>query len=386
MDHQSSLGAYGINTPGEPTATLRPDPSSFSLPGTADQYCKHTLDRDLLPDIEGFDWEVAPEQEGPAEILDLWRLNPKSFWDTDIDHERIPGNSGIFIDGARDYLKKYTLTEIEIPRYYSRFEEEFEHQYRWSADGKCWLSPQFLRRCVRLSNGSGRIDAEATTAFLCSPGTIIVTGPRGAFRCELPDAAHTVSHDGSIPKPPTEEVKHTIDGLDVPEEHPRLRTGFERWTALVNEYDPSEAYTEFNVGHEIRLASGAVTTLNANHLRLLEDCNNDIDAVRGTHKFIHEGDSYRVSVGPEDLPGAIGVEATVEPDTDQDHYKTQDPVTGIIAGYRLRWTEQDHIAPTSSGTRWIHCDVETALVCEPPAPAVQVARLPIASLDPTESG
>jgi len=373
---QQSLGNYGIDVQSEPSTQVRQDPHTIDILGSAHTYTTQSLKRDNLPDIEGFDWEVQPVQHGPAEVLEYWRLDGK-FHD-DLSHEKIPGSGGVIVHGADGYLREHALSEIEIPDYYTRF-EDIETRYRWSADGLTHISWRFLKRAVRLSNGSGRIDPVTTRVILCDTGHLFVSGPRGAFLVEIPPG-HALRHGDDLPEPP-DSVYEDIFGLRIPEENPTLQTAFERLLQLLSKssYPSPVSHGGFNeVSHILETTEGT-TFVNENNLRIVRGQSDTYQETVGVYSRQCEGANYVVSVDSTHLPGKVGEEVTLSDDSSS---FGEDETTGIITGYRTEWREDDHIAPSSSGIVSLQFNVIVGLIT--PELTVTRRRLNVASFEPAE--
>ncbi|RLM94301.1 hypothetical protein [Haloarcula sp. Atlit-7R] len=372
---QQSLGDYGIDIESNPESQDRQDPHTIGILGSADDYAPHSIDREGLPNINGFDWEVQPVQYGPAEILEYWRLDG-DFHDG-LSHEKIPGSGGIIIRGADDYLREHALTEIEVPDYYTRFENEETH-CRWSADGRTHISWRFLKRAVRLSNGYGRIDPVTTRVILCDTGHLFVSGPRGAFLVDIPPGRIFRNGD-DLPEPP-DSVYETIRGIQVPEENPELRTAFERYFRLLSEspYPSPISHAGFNGADHVLETTSEKTVVNDNNLKVLGGQTKPFEDTVGVYSRQCESTNFVVSVDPMHLPGEIGEEVTLSDDITS--FGSSGDTTGIITGYRTNWREEDHIAPSSSGVSTLHFNLIVGLIM--PDLTVTRRRINVATFEP----
>jgi hypothetical protein len=380
MVEQAGLGSFGIGAGDAPTDTLRPPESAIELVGTARDSQFGILDRDRLPDLEGFDWHATTTSFGPVGAVEYWRLKSKPSWDTDHDHEDIPGEGYAVITGADEYLREHALATLDFPDYYTNF-TDVENQYRWSVDGATHVTPRVLRTCVRLANGTGRIDTAQTELVLCAPGTIMVAGLRGLFLVPLADSRHARQVD-PLPDPPS-EVFHTVSGLDVPEEDPELRYGLWRYLDLVDEAFPvGVAYEQLADGHVLSVDPGDSVTLSHSQLLILANHDQDLQQVCRETTYSVRGDEYRTTVSEDTLPGPIGTHATLAP-ADDGGVAAAGPAEGVVAGYRVRWRDGEYLSPSSTGIAKVHCEVCVALV--QPDLSVTLETIPIETIDNTEN-
>ncbi|MDT3437865.1 hypothetical protein [Haloarcula sp. 1CSR25-25] len=372
---QQGLGSYGVNVENNPGSQVRQDPHTIGILGSADDYATHSMNREVLPDIEGFDWEVQPVQQGPVKILEYWRLDGK-FHD-DLSHEEIPGSGGIIIHGADDYLRDHALSEINVPEYYTSFDEMDTH-YRWSADGRTHISWRFLKRAVRLSNGYGRIDPVTTRVVLCDTGHLFVSGPRGAFLVDIPPGRIFRNGD-DLPEPP-DSVYETIRGIQVPEENPELQTAFERYIGLLSEspYPSPISHAGFNGADHVLETTSGTTVVNENSLKIVGGQAESFEITVGVYSRQCEGTNFVVSVDPMHLPGKIGEEVTLADDITS--FGSTGDTTGIITGYRTEWREDDHIAPSSSGVSTLRFNLIVGLIT--PDLTVTRRRINVAAFEP----
>jgi hypothetical protein len=163
----SSLTEFGVDVPKEPIKRVRQPVDTLSvLPGIS-KYEVGTLDKDLFPELTGWHWEAIPTEYGEIEAVEWWRAsNIAGNQDYERpDPENIPGSGGVIISGAEEYLREHALTEIDLPKYYSRFEDIVGTVFRWSVDGITHIDWRQVKRAVRLANGSGRIDTGRRESF-----------------------------------------------------------------------------------------------------------------------------------------------------------------------------------------------------------------------------
>jgi len=359
----------------DPSAQVRQDPHTLDILGSADEYT-HRLDRDALPDIDGYDWEALPEQEGPAEILEYWRLDQQHF-DDDLSHENVPGVGAAILSGADKYLREHAVSEIEVPDYYSRF-EDIETHYRWSADGQTHITWQFLKKVVRLANGYGNIDPVTTRVVLCDTGYLFVSGPRGGFLVSIPSGRALRDQD-DLSNPP-ESVFTEIQGISVPEENPQYQDGFGRFLSLLSDspYPSPTGHGGFNGATHIIETTVDDARVTGNMLKVARTHDASLRETVGVYSKQCAGANYVVSVDPGHLPGIIGDE--VEIGGDGISIGASDVTRGVIIGYRTEWQEKERVFSHSDVIE-LNFNVVVGLLT--PDLGITRRRLPIASFDTT---
>jgi hypothetical protein len=356
-------------------------PPTLDIHGDVTRFEAGEFDRDRFPDLEGYGWEASIESYGPIEAVEYWHKKSKQSWNTDFDHEKIPGKGAVVLTGLEDYIKNHGLKLIDYPEHYTRFENT-DPVFRWSADYHTIIDWVFLKRCVRLANGKGRIDTKETYLILGEHGVVIATGPRGAFVAEIPTA--TV-RDGETPDPP-EEVCSEVAGIELPEEHPHLRHGFKRFIELTNNspYPSVAEYVEFDRHHELVTDGKEQVIVSENDLRALFGQAQSVAGVSGEYSTYCNGSWYDATVTEADLPGKIGTETTLsDEDLNQDSVVYDDSqITGIIGGYRIEWVEQKFSSLGTNRTRKLTLVARTSLIT--PELDVELVKVPLTEIDPTE--
>lgn len=320
----------------------------------ADEHTPPFIDENYFPDIEGFGWDLE-ETKPPALIRPLWRKDAK-FYDDNVNHEKISGNAGLILKGASEYLETHGLTCIDYPHYYSRM-DEFEPTFRWSADGRTHISQWDINGAVRLANGSGHIDTKTTKIALCAPGTLVVQGPRGIFLTEISSNSHS---NELLPDPPA-NVHHSVQGISIPEENPKYRTGFKRLFNILEKSNRSSIaeYDHFEPDkHHYQTVVGEIHAVSRNGLACLRTFTDDSDDIVTTHQTTCKGDEYSVTVPEEAAPKQIGEQVTITPQNGWE----QESISGIIAGYRSKWTGQDYMHPGSHGVAKLRFTVNALLI------------------------
>jgi len=346
---QDNLGEYGVDVSVEPIEQVRQPPSTISIVGKADRFVtaapsrvSSCIDNEQLPEIAGYYWGL-PEVDDGLVTVELERMKDLSRHGPDRrdDPENIPGDARIIAKGTGDsfsldrFLRDHALSEVDLPEYYTRF-EDLETIYRWSVDGVTHITGRFLQKCVRLANGSGKIDTGQTRAIVTDQDELIVTGPRGAFICpiwSLPDEAP--------PEPPA-EATHTVGEFDVAEERPKHREGLERYLQMLEEspYPSIIAYRGLGNGvHRFETASGEVVEVSHNEVNIAWGQTDTLAETVGAYST-EQGDTLCTAV-VDDLPGGVGEEVTIAKDGGR--YGESEELTGILTGYRTEWDVHEPI-------------------------------------------
>lgn len=346
---QESLQKFGVNAPKEPIERTRQPVDTISVLDSIGQYETGSLDEDLFPEIKGYNWEALPTRYDQIEAMEWWRFSSLARFNNDDreDPENIPGSGGIIVSGAKEYLQEHALTEIDLPKYYSRFENEVGTVHRWSVDGITHIDWQQIKRAVRLANGAGRIDTATTRVVLCDTGNLIVTGPRGCFIVEAFNSSYA-RREHALPQPPKEAVS-TIQGLSIPEENPRMQDAIQRWVCLMKSSDfptptshvqfiaDDSQYGDSTVAHRFKTATGDEIEVCANDLNIVREQKECYDQIKRIHHheraYRHDDMLYTAVV--DELPGRIGETATIE--EDRTAFGDGEEVTGMILGYRTSW-------------------------------------------------
>lgn len=360
---QETLRRFGVDTSKEPIERIRQPVDTISVLDSIGLYETGTLDEDLLPEITGYNWEVIPTKYDEIEAMEWWRASQLAG-NQDYqrqDPENIPGAGGVIISGAEEYLREHALTEIDLPKYYSQFEDEVGAVFRFSVDGITHIDWRQAKRAVRLSNGGGRIDAGTTRVVLCDTGNLIVTGPRGCFIVEAVNSSYYRQKD-ALPEPPEEAVIN-IKGLSIPEENPRMRAALKRWLHLVEQSDfsspishqqlvaESPTHENSTVAHRFKTDAGDGIELTAKDLKIVHGQQRTRAEVAGFHRFERpsQGDDTIYTAVVDELPGEIG-----EPTTlceDRTAWGDGEQVSGIISGYHADWKVEKRLYGMSARKR-----------------------------------
>jgi hypothetical protein len=390
MTSQTDLNDYGVETgprKQDPVydefETLRSDAAGANFKDVVeglDTWDLAELNTDDYPAVEGFEYH-PPEHKGPASVAELWRLKPKSYWNEDYDHENIPSTAGIFTSDADEYVQEQALDALNFAEYYSRMGDDLSYQFRYSADYQTHISPYFIKKLVRLSNGKGRIDVEETELILCATGSVVAAGPRGVFWAQIPTVTIHGRDATPLPDPP-EAVIHDINGRQIPEENPRLRRALSTLFELAENSPKLPAiadYIALDPSHRFQLSDGGETVVDDNSLRLLNGAKIP-SKVACVHRQSYSGQEIEVVVDEEDLHGSVGGHATIEVD-ERECLKTgvqsTEERSGVVAGYRVNWKSERNSGGSWGSNLITHLIPELQTVLVQPDLSVEVATQPL---------
>lgn len=293
------------------------DPEQYALPAKSD-----------LPDVPGIVWGLFGTDGDTRYIKGDLVTSPAG-----VDTERPPNGelpANAVVEGVGEYIKTHGVKKVDYPEYYSRFSDFEPIINTWTTASTgigMGLEQNLLRGLIRLSNGSGRINHSKTHVILCENGTVLVTGPRGAFIKDLWGIkAHTTDQE-----PPT-DVYHDLKGFSIPEENNAV---LEKTEALLNAI---EEYTEYTVdNYEYSRERGKHLFFTECGLQfsprgglLLQA--GDKDTVIGEHETEHRGTSYATTVTEDDIQHQIG-----------ETISSAGPNTKTVLGYTFDWKVREYI-------------------------------------------
>jgi GNAT superfamily N-acetyltransferase len=360
--NQQSLEQFGVDTEVDPRHQLRAD----TIPQISDIIDNITpynppKKKDHLPDISGYSWKHL-EQYRQLSTVPLWRpdgggINNGEQWE---NPEEITPDGRIIVSTdhnvqLREFLSDHGIACIEFPPYYTQL-PDMEEEYRWSIDGHILIHGHWLKRALRLANGSGRISSDSR-AILCDTGDIVITGSRGVFIAPIPSTRNSIVRNKQIPDPP-KEVHHTLyDSISVPEESPKMRKSLNRYFQLRDQspYPSIVDYNEFkkdgrSLKHQFTTSNGNTLSITQNELNIISGQTAPLDEVNTLHVETQRfggdsGEKRLLTVLPsdDDFPGMmIGEEVTIVNESNcwEEKIETNQ---GIITGYRTYWRPKERM-------------------------------------------
>lgn len=285
--------------------------------------------KDDLPDLTGYKWlpRKITEYDCGTKAIGTYKVGQ--------DQERTPGRDCfVYItEGVNTYLDAYGVKEIELPRYYTRFSDEFDTYVAEWTIGKygvgVGITSYLLESAVRLANGKGHIGHDATTAVICDNDTFLVTGPRGAFIVD--QMPIRTSHLNNSRDPPA-EVFHEIPGteISVPEESEVIRNGLARFIDAVESYLDvaiKSAERPSDNWHTLITESGQRMFASASRIELFARMETDQSDLHGTYSHSLNGEEYKSTVDS----------------TAFSHERGDETIRGVVVGYLHNWERDEYI-------------------------------------------
>lgn len=241
-----------------------------------------------LPDRD-YDWgdETVTFSSGLEVVMpDVETPRGPGFVDVGDDRALKADEFGYVVGGLEEYLETHGDGEIDIPQYYSRFDEKGETYLGGvtAANNSFGVgaTPSRLEDAVRAATGGGRFSSKATSVIGCGKHPFIVQNNQGAFAFTPIDIGRP---DGfSLEDYPY----HEVSGLSVPEDTNAVREGL----AFVADALPSAfgieltEHTDLSQGyHYFRTDSGVDVRIKGYHLASFAGVSRDPAAVLGEMEY-----------------------------------------------------------------------------------------------------
>ncbi len=301
-------------------------PKTESLPNLEERV---PATQDDLPDLTGYRWlpRRITEYDCGTKAIGTFKVGQ--------DQERTPGRDCfVYVtEGVNTYLDTHGVKEIEVPRYYTRFRVKFDTYVSEWTIGKygvgVGITSYLLESAVRLANGKGHIDHDATTAVICDNYTFLVTGPRGVFIVD--QMSIRTSHLSNSREPPA-EVFNKIPGTEirVPEESEVILNGLARFIDAVETYldVPIEsAERPSDDRHTLITESGQRMFASAGRLELFAKMKTDQSDLHGTYSHLLNEEEYTSTVDSNAFS----------------HERGDRTNQGVVVGYLHNWETDEYI-------------------------------------------
>lgn len=278
-----------------------------------------------LPDLQGYGWKTHSLNcyDCGTTTVSPWQLPSAD------DYERVPGTFECVTGDAANYLNDHGVRELDIPQYYSRFQDEFGSLVtKWTIEKRgiaIGVDANLLERAVRLANGKGHIDHDALEVHLCDTGTLFVAGTRGVF---LVDQISLKQWD--IDQTPPDSAYIDIRGFPIPETDTDFQRGLRRFIDAFEKYaDPAlDSFKHISDGkHVFQTDSGRAVYANRAVLNRLTNMTLDETDLYGTYTYTLNGKTYK----------------SIWDGTTTVHDRGDETRRGIVLGYDHQWEEQKHI-------------------------------------------
>jgi len=227
------------------------------------------------------------------------------------------------LGGEQSFLAAHRDRELDVPPYYSRFDEWELYIGPPSAKSRatCYgIRSSRLEAAIRVADGPGRMSSDVEV-IACGKHPFLVRGERGTF------AVSTEHLDADLD--PEDEAVPTweVAGMEVPEESETLRSGIDTFVDVTAEYAGVEitGYDEIRDGkHIFETADGRGIKARGHHFRRLAKATTDVDTIAGNYDYEDPWDeTFVADVMADDIEHDIGEQAW----------------SGTVVGYKLSWDD-----------------------------------------------
>lgn len=319
-------------------------PEERSMPGETDTQSRLEYrvpnSNAALPDIDGHGWKAhSPNRyDCGTTTVSSWqhsRQRPAG------ERERVPGTFECVTTNPADYLVAHGVRKLDIPKYYSRFHDEFEAVVtEWTVRKRgiaVGVDANLLERAVRLANGKGHIDHDTLAIYLCDNSTLFVAGARGVFIVDQIPLKRW-----HLDQTPPDSASTPIRWFDVPEADADYRRGLRRFIDAFEKYaDASLAsYDHLSDGtHIFRTTSERAVYVNRAVLTRLVGMALDETGLHDTYTHTLDGKTYESTWDETTTAYDIGDETR----------------RGIVLGFDHCWYEQEYVM--GNGVYQLHSQV-----------------------------
>lgn len=272
------------------------------------------------------------EQDSESEELEQIELSTVNLWDTenptDIDgatvldpmspdFRSLTGSTGIYehrvrlvVDGVDEYLEANECREIEVPSYYSEFDNfmpVITKRTAASNDGALGISGPDLENIIRYIAGKGGFSSTDLSVFVGAPHHFLVTYDAESFLVFVKDISYPEDADYT---PETQMVRD----FEVPEEDPTVAAGLEPFIdavethhdiTIIDHQELRSGYHRFDVADE----DTEYLQIKGNHLERIAKSTESVDDITGEFEVETEfGEVYSGEVTADDIEYEIGEE------------------------------------------------------------------------------
>ena len=248
-------------------------------------------------------------------------------------------NNGIIGTGEIGYFttlnelpESYKGEEIVVPKYYSRFEDEFETHYNRFSTGSnqmgLGLTSRRLEHAVRAISGSGGFRSDDLSVYAHDDlGNV-------NYYVEYGDDVWVVAPE-SLNDYPVETVECVeVNGITVPEDTQDVLRGIETFIDFSAEYyQPIESFDSCGTSWSFIQSNGEQTRINANNLQKLGTIPTEPNFLVDEHNIETSYDEeYKIRISEDDIEYQYGDVV--------DLYKTDNrPFDPRVVGFRLSWED-----------------------------------------------
>lgn len=325
-DEQAELSAFDDPSPPDKETDDRP-----TVEHDSESSAETTQSDTGEEDSDKTGKSTSDEERNKVEVSQE-ELPAVTVWDTDSrttiggatvlyprsgDFQSLPGTTGIskhrvmcVIDGVNDYLKENDCRQIEVPSYYSDF-DDFEpvvtKRTAASNDGARGITGPYLEKVIRYIAGKGGFKTSELSVFVGAQDHFLVTYDGDAFVVLVEDLS---APDSMAYKPTMRSVK----GFEIPEDDPAVAAGLEPFLDAVEEYHGltiSDYLGLKGSAHRFGVADPEIEYLQIRgiHLQRFAQTTTDPEAITGEYTYETEFDEeFSGEITREDIPHEIGEE------------------------------------------------------------------------------
>lgn len=225
--------------------------------------------------------------------------------------------SGYVIDGVDTLIEEYATEVIDVPPYYSRYDEWTPYISEFSIADTWGIGRSKLEKIIRVATGGGRYRSGDLTVWATNDRRVIV---------EYSDDVWVFSME-SLRRIPDdyEHESHYIEDIEVPEENEQIRNGISRFIQLTEEWYEIEIvdFASYSTnGYYFETTTDNQAYISGNNLKRLVTKPSDPDNVQDTYTIETKfGEDYELSW--DEVSYDIGDECR----------------DGRVIGYQMRWED-----------------------------------------------
>ncbi|ERJ07464.1 hypothetical protein HLRTI_000507 [Halorhabdus tiamatea SARL4B] len=294
------------------------------------------VDRDDLPDRE-FAWQEEPTTfaDGLSVVMPDVTSRGEPGYVTVGDGRSIRANEfGYVVGGLEGYLEEYRDREIDIPPYYSRFDDEAETYLGGvtAANGSFGVGAHSrrLETAVRAATGGGAFSSSEMAVIGCGKRPFIVQNEQGAFVFSAVDLGRPDGFD--LDAYPHSEVA----GFQLPEDVEEVRRGITFLKeALADQFDITLVRhdTLADGFHYFETEDGSTVRIKGYHLHQLADTARDPMEVLGEMAYEDPwGETF--SAEWDEIEYELGT-----PMSRRSRPPEERPQNDVVVGYARGWSD-----------------------------------------------
>lgn len=278
-------------------------------------------DSTAYPD-RGVEWGEPTELDG----ITFVPITTRATFNGDV-HSLGTNEAAYILDGHEDYLSERDTTEIEVPKYYSRFDGFTNVPLQVTAttgsNYTAWgITKYRLEKAVRFATGGGRYSSNDLTVIGTDAPNFVVEYDGEVF-------LFSPTQLRSLPEGYEPET-YPVRGFDVSEDNPNIRNALGRVLDTVERFDVTVTeYDELHSGsHVFTQSDGQRLKIRGHDLQKLAASPTDPEEME-REWTIETNYDEEFTVNWEAVEYGIGDE--------YDDWYHDDP--GIVMGYKVQWED-----------------------------------------------